>query len=165
MKWPEGKNLYVSLIILDGQEGGQLRILKVVYFGVSGKIYDLLDPFTECRSTWCPKYPSFHSCWRWGKKEGHKHAEKGNSKVKSFVLPRFTEVSSRNYYLELLICIILHYNMYSFHFTLQDLLNLLAFLAETFRCHVHHFQCLTGLIPPGLRFFNEPEISDSGPPA
>ena len=29
----------------------------------------------------------------------------------------------------------------------KNLFNLLEFLAEAFRCHVHHFQCLT--VPPG----------------
>jgi hypothetical protein len=45
--------------------------------------------------------------------------------------------------------------MYYFHFTLQDtLLNLLEFLAEAFRCHVHHFQCLTvrAELPAMFRF-------------
>ena len=32
--------------------------------------------------------------------------------------------------------------LFSLHFA-RNLLNLLEFLAEAFRCHVHHFQCLT----------------------
>ena len=33
----------------------------------------------------------------------------------------------------------------SLHYA-RNLLNLLEFLAEAFRCHVHHFQCLTVLV-------------------
>ena len=35
--------------------------------------------------------------------------------------------------------------IYSLHYA-RNLLNLLEFLAEAFRCHVHHFQCLTVLV-------------------
>ena len=31
----------------------------------------------------------------------------------------------------------------------KNLFNLLEFLAEAFRCHVHHFQCLTALVELG----------------
>ena len=46
----------------------------------------------------------------------------------------------------IVIYIILHYNMYYFHFTLQELCKLTWVLAEAFRCHVHHFLCLTVLV-------------------
>jgi hypothetical protein len=34
---------------------------------------------------------------------------------------------------------------------MQELVNLLEFLAEAFRCHVHHFHCLT--VPMELAAF------------
>ena len=42
----------------------------------------------------------------------------------------------------------IHYQIYCINrFTslCKNLVNLLEFLAETFRCHVHHFQCLSKL--------------------
>ena len=38
---------------------------------------------------------------------------------------------------------ILHYNMYYFHLICKNFLKLTCVLAEPFRCHVHHSQCLT----------------------
>ena len=37
----------------------------------------------------------------------------------------------------------------SFTSLCKNLFNLLEFLAEAFRCQVHHFQCLT--VPPGSK--------------